>query len=32
MPEERFISLLKQRANPPGRANAKAPPAQVRRA
>jgi EAL domain-containing protein (putative c-di-GMP-specific phosphodiesterase class I) len=31
MPEERFISLLKQRANPPGRANAKAPPAQVRR-
>jgi EAL domain-containing protein (putative c-di-GMP-specific phosphodiesterase class I) len=33
MPEERFISLLKQRANPPARASvAKAPAAQVRRA
>jgi EAL domain-containing protein (putative c-di-GMP-specific phosphodiesterase class I) len=33
MPEERFISLLKQRANPPTRAGAaKAPAAQVRRA
>jgi EAL domain-containing protein (putative c-di-GMP-specific phosphodiesterase class I) len=32
MPEERFISLLKQRANPPARANAKAPQPQARRA
>jgi EAL domain-containing protein (putative c-di-GMP-specific phosphodiesterase class I) len=33
MPEERFISLLKQRANPPARANAaKASPQQARRA
>jgi EAL domain-containing protein (putative c-di-GMP-specific phosphodiesterase class I) len=33
MPEERFISLLKQRANPPARAGAaKAPAVQVRRA
>ena len=33
MPEERFISLLKQRANPPARAGAgRAPAAQARRA
>jgi sensor c-di-GMP phosphodiesterase-like protein len=33
MPEERFISLLRQRANPPARAGAaKAPAMQGRRA